>query len=82
MDCTEVKIFREKLKKACEVRGSVTRLAAAAGTNRVYIHALIRGKGEPSISIASRISRALGTSLAEMISDGEEKYSRQPVDSV
>lgn len=45
-----------------------TRVAAEAGISRMYLHDLIeRNNGDPSLSVAIRLSVAMGTTLEEIL---------------
>lgn len=68
MECVEVNVFRQNLRRICDERGAMVRISRAANVSPGYLYRVLRGERMPTIDIASRVARASGSSLVQMLS--------------
>lgn len=68
MECVEVNVFRQNLRRICDERGAMVRITRAADLSPGYLYRVIRGDCVPTIETASRVARASGLSLVQMLS--------------
>jgi transcriptional regulator with XRE-family HTH domain len=72
-----VRLFSERLKERRRQHGfTQAQLAEAAGIAVTYVSQLKRGETAPGIDLVARIAAALGTTIAELLS--EEPSSDAP----
>jgi len=66
------KNFGIEIRKERERLGlSQERFAEIAGIHRTYVSSIELGKVDPSLSVAEKVSQALGLNLSEIISRAE-----------
>jgi transcriptional regulator with XRE-family HTH domain len=66
--------FGARVRAARRRQGlTIDHLATAAGTSRATVSNLERGEHSPSLTAATNVARALGLSLAELLSDEDRR---------
>lgn len=69
--------FAKIMRKCRKHRGlSQEQLAEEADVDQTYVSLVERGKRNPSIDIADRLARALGTKLSLLVEEAEREARR------
>lgn len=68
----EVEHLFVNLRMMCENRGAKTALAELAAVSRPYLHRVIEGQQDPSISVVGRIAAAVGVEIGDLCVDPEQ----------